>query len=132
MLSLEAVIEKINRNNCILEVNYYLCSCNLIKNIRQKRNNKMKESITDRYIGIGTSVGVAIGLILKIALDSLVGLALGIFLGVFGGCMAAVIKRMSQKSNTDKKKLEFYFLCGCVLGVVLGILGMVYYLITNG
>ena len=37
----------------------------------------MKESITDRYIGIGTGVGVALGFILKIALDSLVGLALG-------------------------------------------------------
>ena len=58
----------------------------------------MKESITDRYIGIGT----------------------------------AVIKRLSQKSNTDKKKLEFYFLCGCVLGVVLGIVGMALYLIANG
>ena len=108
----------------------------------------MKESITDRYIGIGTGVGVALGFILKIALDSLVGLALGIFLkialdslvglalgiflGLFGGCMAVVIKRLSQKSNTDKKKLEFYFLCGCVLGVVLSILGMVYYLIANG
>lgn len=132
MLSLEAVIEKINRNNYILEVNYYLCSCNLIKNIRQKRNNKMKESVTDRYIGIGTSVGVAIGLILKIALDSLVGLALGIFLGVFGGCMAAFIKRMIRKSNTDKKKMELYFWYGCMIGIVLGIAGMVYYLIANG
>ena len=94
--------------------------------------NNMKESITDRYIGIGTGVGVALGFILKIALDSLVGLALGIFLGVFGGCMAAVIKRLSQKSNTDKKKLEFYFLCGCVIGVVAGIVGMAFYLIENG
>ena len=39
----------------------------------------MKESITDRYIGIGAGVGVALGFILKIALDSLAGLALGIF-----------------------------------------------------
>ena len=38
----------------------------------------MKESITDRYIGIGAGVGVALGFILKIALDSLAGLALGI------------------------------------------------------
>lgn len=92
----------------------------------------MKESITDRYIGIGTGVGVALGFILKIALDSLVGLALGIFLGVFGGCMAVVIKRLSQKSNADKKKLSFYFWCGCVIGVVAGIVGMAFYLIENG
>lgn len=92
----------------------------------------MKESITDRYIGIGTGVGVALGFILKIALDSLVGLALGIFLGVFGGCMAAVIKRLSQKSNMDKKKLAFYFWCGCAIGVVAGIVGMAFYLIENG
>ena len=92
----------------------------------------MKESITDRYIGIGTGVGVALGFILKIALDSLVGLALGIFLGLFGGCMAVVIKRLSQKSNTDKKKMELYFWYGCMIGIVLGIAGMVYYLIANG
>ena len=93
----------------------------------------MKESITDRYIGIGVGVGVALGFILKIALDSLAGLALGIFLGLFGGYMAGVIKRMSQKSNTDKKRkeLELYFLGGCVLGVVLGIVGMALYLIAN-
>ena len=48
----------------------------------------MKESITDRYIGIGAGVRVALGFILKIALNSLAGLALGIFLGLFGGYMA--------------------------------------------
>lgn len=86
----------------------------------------------DRYIGIGTGIGVALGFILKIALDSLAGLALGIFLGVFGGCMAVVIKRLSQKSDSDKKKLAFYFWCGCVVGVVLGIVGIAFYLIENG
>ena len=93
----------------------------------------MKESITDRYIGIGTGVGVALGLILKIALDSLAGLVIGICLGVFGGFMMAAIK-VSQKSDTEKKgkNLYFWFWRGCVVGVVLGILGMVYYLIANG
>ena len=40
---------------------------------------------------------------------------------------------MSQKSNIDKKRkeLELYFLGGCVLGVVLGIVGMALYLIAN-
>ncbi len=92
----------------------------------------MKESITDRYIGIGTGVGVVLGFILKMVLDSSAGLVIGIGLGVFGGCMAVVIKRLSQKSNADKKKLSFYFWCGCVIGVVAGIVGIAFYLIENG
>ena len=68
------------------------------KIIKKEGIKNMKESITDRYIGIGAGVGVALGFILKIALDSLAGLALGIFLGLFGGYMASVIKRMSQKA----------------------------------
>lgn len=92
----------------------------------------MKESITDRYIGIGTGVGVVLGFILKMVLDSSVGLVIGIGLGVFGGSMAGLIKQMSRKSNMDKKKLSFYFWCGCVIGVVAGIVGMAFYLIENG
>ena len=38
----------------------------------------MKESITDRYIGIGTGVGVVLGFILKMVLDSSAGLVIGI------------------------------------------------------
>ncbi len=92
----------------------------------------MKESITDRYIGIGTGVGVVLGFILKMVLDSSAGLVIGIGLGVFGGSMAGLIKQMSRKSNMDKKKLSFYFWCGCVIGVVAGIVGMAFYLIENG
>ena len=88
----------------------------------------MKESITDRYIGIGTGVGVVLGFILKMVLDS----SAGIGLGVFGGSMAGLIKQMSRKSNMDKKKLAFYFWCGCAIGVVAGIVGMAFYLIENG
>ena len=96
----------------------------------------MKESITDRYIGIGTGVGVVLGFILKMVLDSsaglVIGIGLGIGLGVFGGSMAGLIKQMSRKSNMDKKKLAFYFWCGCAIGVVAGIVGMAFYLIENG
>ena len=81
----------------------------------------MKESITDRYIGIGTGVGVVLGFILKMVLDSSAG-----------GSMAGLIKQMSRKSNMDKKKLAFYFWCGCAIGVVAGIVGMAFYLIENG
>ena len=46
--------------------------------------------------------------------------------------MAGLIKQMSRKSNMDKKKLAFYFWCGCAIGVVAGIVGMAFYLIENG
>ena len=69
------------------------------KIIKKEGIKNMKESITDRYIGIGAGVGVALGFILKIALDSLAGLALGIFLGLFGGCMAALFKLAKRRRN---------------------------------
>ena len=68
----------------------------------------MKESITDRYIGIGTGVGVVLGFILKMVLDSSAGLVIGIGLVVFDGSMAGLIQQRSQKSSMDNKKLAFY------------------------
>ena len=50
----------------------------------------MKESITDRYIGIGTGVGVVLGFILKMVLDSSAGLVIGIGSVLVWACLAEV------------------------------------------